>query len=302
MKAFKLLSNTALVFSLALLASCSSNDDIEPASNKVIEFTANLDKGTAADEATRATLESNNDVHWDLGDKLYVFCDNYEKPNLFSITPSSINGASAKFTSFEDELPGSFNPDEFYYALFPFGAATFDISTSKITSVLPPSQVVTKGYTYDKDGLIMIACADSYDRVFNFKNVPALLKVSVSNNGEGKVKYIEVVSKNSANRLSGNFRATVSYGSDELKLEAISDAAVKHTVKLEIPASAEKQDFLIAALPGVLNNGYTLKFEDAKGNVLRERTTKNGVSVELESSKIYKFGSCDVAKDIPTEE
>ena len=42
MKAFKFLSNTALVFSLVLLASCSSDNDIEETQTvaKKIEFKA----------------------------------------------------------------------------------------------------------------------------------------------------------------------------------------------------------------------------------------------------------------------
>lgn len=296
MKAFKLLTNTALVFSLALFASCSSDDELEPASDKVIEFTANLDN-----RSTRATLESNNDVHWDLGDQLYVFCDNYEKPGLFSITPSSVNGATAKFTSFEKDLPDGFKPNEFYYALYPFGAATFNINSTLITSALAASQKVTEGCTYDKDALIMVACADSYEKIFNFKNVPALIEVTITDNAEGKVKYIEVVAKNNANRLSGSFEAAVNYFTDELIFKSKSDAESKHTVKLEIPASAESKKFYIAALPGTLTSGYTLKFEDANGNVLRERNTKKGVQVELKSSKIYNFGSFD-ASTISTEE
>ena len=317
MKAFKLLSNTALVFSLALLASCSSNDDLEPvsdvkpASNKVVEFTANLGSSeTAVDsskdtlnlsKATRATLESNNDVHWDLGDRLYVFCDNYEYAGLFSITPSSIDGKTAKFTNFENELPNGFEAKEFYYALYPFGAATFNINTSMITSVLTANQKVTEGCTYDKNALVMVACADCNDKTFNFKNIPALIKINVSNNADGKVKYIKIAAKNTANRLSGNFRASVNYLTDQLVLETSSDADSRNTVRLQIPATDESKDFYIAALPGNLNNGFTIIFEDEKGNAVYERTTKKGASADLKSSKIYPFGSYDVAK-FPTKE
>jgi hypothetical protein len=291
MKAFKFLSNTALVFSLALLASCSSNDDLEPASDKVIEFKANLR------DVTRATLESNNDVHWDLGDKIYVFGDQYEKAGLFNITPSSIDGATASFTSFERDLPSGFKAKEYYYALYPFGSATFDTKTSMITSVLSAGQTVTEGCTYDKDALVMVACADVLEKVFDFKNVPALIKVNVSNNGAGKVKFIEIVATNEANKLSGNFRASVGYAANDIKFEAISDAYNKNTVKLEIPASDESKDFYIAALPCNINHGFTIKFEDEKGNVVYERVSKSDIT--LKSSKIYPFGSYDFAALLP---
>lgn len=292
MKAFKFLSATVLVFSSALLASCSSDDDFET-SDKKIEFKANLG------DVTRATLESNNDVHWDLGDKIYVFGDQYEKAGLFSITPSSINGASASFTSFESDLPNGFKAEEYYYALFPFGAATFNTETSMITSVLPAGQTVTEGCTYDKEALVMVACADVLEKVFEFKNVPALIKVNVSNNGAGRVKFIEIVATNKSNKLSGNFRTSVSYGASAIKFEAISDAYNKNTVKLQIPATDESKDFFLAALPCNMNHGYTIKFEDEKGNVVREFVCKKDITIK--SSNIYPFGNFNVAT-FPTKE
>ena len=56
MKAFKFLSNTVLVFSLVMLASCSSNDEQEETGYKKqkLEFKA----VTETSGATRATLES----------------------------------------------------------------------------------------------------------------------------------------------------------------------------------------------------------------------------------------------------
>ena len=61
MKAFKFLSKTAFVFSLVLLASCSSDNDIEETNEaktiaKKIEFKANIDLSDDSDDVTRATL------------------------------------------------------------------------------------------------------------------------------------------------------------------------------------------------------------------------------------------------------
>ena len=289
MKAFKFLSNTAVVFSLALLAACSSDDDIQT-SDKKIEFTANLE----SNEVTRATLQSDNSVHWDLDDKLYVFADNYEKAALFSITPSSINGATATFTNFEKELPASFKPNAYYYALFPFGSATFNAETSMITSVLAAVQTVTEGYTYDKEALVMVACADVLEKVFDFKNVPALIKVNLSNNGEGKVKYIEIEATNAANKLSGNFETSISWGENNIKFKAVSEAYNRNSVRLEIPATDESKNFYIASLPVTMNHGFTLKFEDEKGNVVYSRVSHK--NIELNSSHIYPFGNYNVAE------
>jgi hypothetical protein len=145
----------------------------------------------------------------------------------------------------------------------------------------------------------MIACAEMDERVFNFKNVPALIKVNLKNNGDGKVKFIEVESKSKADILSGNFEASISYGAKKIGFKAVSGAEKKHTVRLQIPASEEEQDFFIAVLPGTIN-GFTLKFEGRENNadvVLYDRVSSK--KSQLKSSKVYDFGSYDVAEFHP---
>ena len=300
MKAFKFLSNTALVFSLVLLASCSSDNDIEETQTvaKKIEFKAviNSNDTEASSKVTRATLEDDYTVSWDERDAISVYCDNKDQSVEFGITPSSVEGSTATFTNYGEVLPLWFDPDNYYYALFPHASATFDTKTAMITSVMPTNQTVSAGRTYDKSALFMTACADKDERIFNFKNIPALVQVTVSNNGDGKVQYIEIVAKNKADILSGNFEVSTIYGKSAISFRAISGAAKKHTVKLQIPASEESQDFYLAVLPGRIG-GLTLQFEDKDSKVLASHESKK--SVEFKSSKIYPFGSYDIEKETP---
>ena len=297
MKAFKFLSNTALVFSLVLLASCSSNDDQEETGYKKqkLEFKAVAESS----DATRATLESDYTVSWDENDEISVFCDNGDDAVNFGITPSSVDGSTATFTNYGEVLPLWFDPDNFYYALYPRASATFDVSTKRITSVMPTNQTVSSGRTYDKKALFMTACADKDERIFNFKNVPALIKVTISNNAAGKVGAIEIESKNKANILSGNFVVSPIYNTSEIGFTAVSNAEKKHTVKLDIPASAESQDFYIAVLPGRVN-GLTLKFEKGGAKSSAVVASLDGDdTVEFKRSKIYDFGSYDIEQLVP---
>jgi hypothetical protein len=300
MKAFKFLSNTALVFSLVLLASCSSDNDIEETQTvaKKIEFKAviNSNDTEASSKVTRATLEDDYTVSWDERDAISVYCDNKDQSVEFGITPSSIDGTTATFTNYGEVLPLWFDPDNYYYALFPHASATFDTKSAMITSVMPTNQTVSAGRTYDKSALFMTACADKDERIFNFRNIPALVQVTVSNNGDGKVQYIEIVAKNKADILSGNFEVSPIYGKSAISVRAISGAAKKHTVKLQIPASDESQDFYLAVLPGHVD-GLTLQFEDKDSKVLASHESTK--SVEFKSSKIYPFGSYDIEKETP---
>ena len=293
MKAFKFLSNTALVFSLVLLASCSSNDDFEETGNKKqkLEFKAVIESS----DVTRATLESDYSVSWDEDDEISVFCDNAEQSIDFSVIPSTTDGKTASFTNFGEQLPLWFEPNESYYALYPKASATFNVSSASITAVLPTNQTVSPGRTYDKKALFMAACANMEERIFNFKNITALVKVTVSNNAAGKVRFIEIESKNPANILSGNFKVTPLYNSSRIGYESISGADKKHTVKLQIPAIEEAQDFYLAVLPGTVN-GLTLKFEDGTSTVLAQHGGSN--TIEFKRSKIYDFGSYDIENEV----
>ena len=293
MKAFKFLSNTALVFSLVLLASCSSNDDFEETGNKKqkLEFKAVIESS----DVTRATLESDYSVSWDEDDEISVFCDNAEQSIDFSVIPSTTDGKTASFTNFGEQLPLWFEPNESYYALYPKASATFNVSSASITAVLPTNQTVSPGRTYDKKALFMAAWADMEKRIFNFKNITALVKVTVSNNAAGKVRFIEIESKNPANILSGNFKVTPLYNSSRIGYESISGADKKHTVKLQIPAIEEAQDFYLAVLPGTVN-GLTLKFEDGTSTVLAQHGGSN--TIEFKRSKIYDFGSYDIENEV----
>ena len=297
MKTFKFLSNTALVFSFVMLASCSSDNDFDAENEakttaRKIEFKANIDLGDSTD-VTRATLESDNNVSWDENDKILVFCDNAEQAVTFGITPSSIDGKTATFTNYGEDLPLWFDAWNFYYALYPNASQTTFVPDSySITSLMPTNQYVSNGRTYDKNALLMVSCADKDERVFNFKNVPALVKVTLTHNDDGKVRFVEIISDNKANKLSGNFEVRPLYNSENINFFATSSAEKKHTVKLHVPANEESVDYYIAVLPGKIN-GFTIKLEDEKSNVVLERhSSKN---LELKRSKIYNFGSFDVA-------
>ena len=294
MKAFKFLSNTALVFSLVLLASCSSNDDFEETGYKKqkLEFKAVIESS----DVTRATLEGDYTVSWDENDEISVFCDNAEQSVDFSVIPSTTDGKTASFTNFGEQLPFWFEPNKFYYALYPNANATFNVGYASITATLPTNQTVSSCCTYDKKALFMAACANMEERIFKFKNITALVKVTVSNNAAGKVRFIEIESKNTANILSGNFEVSPSYyDNNNLTIRSISGADKKHTVKLSIPAIEKAQDFYLAVIPGRVE-GLTLKFEDGKSAVLAQHESDK--SVEFKRSKIYPLGSFDIENEV----
>ena len=295
MKTFKFLSNTALAFSLALLASCSSNDDFEETGyrKQKLEFKANivLDDSTAA---TRVALEDDYTVTWDENDQILVYCDNADEAVTFGTTPDAKDGRTAYFTNYGEELPLWFDPEGYYYALYPNGSqTTYNPKYNTITSLLPTNQKVSSGRTYDKKALMMAACADKDEREFNFRNIPALIKVTLTNNNDGKVKFIEIIADNNSNKLTGNFDIYPYYNG--MNFYSTSTVEKKHTVKLQVPANEESVDYYLAVLPVTITSGFTIKFEDKEGFVVFDRHSSK--RSELKRSKIYNFGSFDVAAE-----
>lgn len=160
---------------------------------------------------------------------------------------------------------------------------------------MPTNQNVSAGRTYDKKALMMVACADKDENVFNFRNIPALIKVSVASNNDGKERFIEIVADNQSNKLTGSFDVYPYYNSNRMTINSTSTATNKHTVNLQIPANEESVDYYIAVLPCTITNGFTIKFKDKEGLVVFDRHSSK--RSELKRSKIYNFGSFDVAAE-----
>lgn len=299
MKTYGIFTKSILLFSLVSFAACSSDDDVvelkqdtnsNNSTSGKLAFSASLQN----DEVTRASIAAGNDIHWDSTDKIGVFCDNGTTGAQLSITPNS-TPTTATFTT--DDLPTGFGtPTTYYYSIHPYDATTTSYSSSTITSSLPAQQKVTTNKTYDEDALLMVACADKDEKDLAFKNIPALVKVTLSGNSDGKVKYIKIVAHNKDNKLSGSFTAQVGLTSIT-SFSATSDAANKNSVELEIPASSETKSYYIALLPGTLDKGYSVYFESAYNSTNGQSIAQlvKTSSSEFQRSKVYDLGEFAVS-------
>lgn len=317
MKTLRYFANTAFVVSLALFASCSSDSDIEEKADNNEEtptgeyvFSATIEDN----EVTRAALNTtDNRMHWETGDEITVFAPIGPTSSTstatvtgtkFTLNPSSANSTIGYFTS--KTLPSIASDANYYIAFYPYNANyTFVNNNYRVQAELPTEQVVTNGYTYDKNAMMMYAYAPKDTKQFKFKNVNALIKVTISGNKDGKVKYIKFMSNNDAHYLSGNFQVNNQFYSDQLIHTFLnaSERTGKNYVRLEIPASEDDNpvDYYIVARPVPnLNAGFTLllegEFENGSQKIYQRVNTST--NKKLEYSKIYDLGKYNV-KELP---
>lgn len=310
MKTLRYFANTAFVVSLALFASCSSDSDIEEKADNnentptgEYVFSATIEDN----EVTRAALNTtDNRMHWETGDKITVFApigststSGTVTGTEFTLNPASANSTIGYFTS--NTLPTLGSGANYYFAFYPHSAnCTFENKDYYVVAEVPTEQEVTDGYTFDKNAMMMMAYAPKDTKQFKFKNVCALIKVTISGNKNGTVKYIKLMSNNEARYLSGKFKVKNLFYNDQLSITAPdqTDRIDVSYVQLEIPASKDDDpvDYYVVARPSaVLNAGFTLLLEgEFKNGSQKIYQRVNTSSRTLEYSKIYDLGEYNV--------
>lgn len=354
MKILRLLANTAFVASLAMLASCSSDNDFEektennngntPTTSQ-ISFSATIEDNGI----TRALLdydETNSNqkrMYWQTNDKIATFADkvaisssdNPVKTTTFAINSKYNNTTLAEFTD-QDYSSGvavstQFNPantnaDKYFFAFYPAEVAINSYSNSGsnyyVETTLLTNQTANTNYipshgeattttksAYDKKAMLMLGRAAD-DEVsptsetetkhvdFNFKNIPVLLKVTLSGNKSGKVKYIKFLTHDGSKKLSGDFKAQYLGDNEGLEIVPLTTNS-KNFVQLEIPSTLqvdEAVDFYIAMLPCQLTS-FSLYFEGAYSNGEQSiaQYVNSTTSKTFNYATIYKLGSYSVS-------
>lgn len=313
MKTLRHLTNTAFVVSLALLASCSSDNDIEvnnennnnntnvPAEK--LRFSASIEPNVVS----RATLnQDDNTLHWDANDKIAVFSPKANKIEEFTVESQYAGKNVAYFSS---DKPSTLTPPDnsgayaYYYAFYPAeavkslsGSSSNPTTFNRVSAYIPTEQKVTEGYTYDKSAMLMMARATPSEKAFSFQNVNALVKVTITNNDNGKVKYIKLVANNSR-IMTGT--GTYYHIPNGIESSIVSGGDTKNYVQLEIPASSGSVDYYLSLHQNTFGYGFTLLLESEFDETTQSQSIYQRVktgSTQLVRSTIYDFGDYDVSR------
>ena len=313
MKNYNIYIKTALaVFALSLYA-CSSDDDIadnnsnsqeKPVTNKTMTFRATMDDGSGSNsKATRTTFTDNNgttNTVWATGDKIYILNtadvdEKYPAGGEFTIDSPANGSTYTKEENFTgDTIKANGSDNDQFYAYYP--SSSFDTNNEVMTGNIPTVQTPTDG-TYPQTLHYMTAY--STNSTFKFKNVCALLKITLTNNTT--ISRIKVVANPTLDAMddqefkytsiAGNFTATV--GSDGTATTTATEtkktyvelhAAGDNTAKTSLGSGT----FYMVVLPAQLKNGFTLLLEDKNENVYQRINTK---TTSFARNQMYNLGT-----------
>ena len=259
------------VAAIAVLSSCSSDNDpiMGETGKQALTFTASMEGS-----ATRATYNSTAKcASWEVGDQI-------------SINGKTYNAQSAGLTTtFKAATQGQEAEGPSYNAYF---ACSSDGETATL-----PAQV-SETWANGKFNMPMYATSDYTN--LEFKNLCGVLKITVKSDQIDAVKSIKVSSANKA--VSGAFTV---YRSNAAVLSDAENVSNTLTVTYEdaVATTAEGVVFYVAVPAQTYQE---LKIElDADGNgFTKSMTTKSGVNIDVERSKIYPITFADNAAPATT--
>lgn len=184
-----------VMFAASLLLAASCAKEQQPVVNgneeKMVEktFTADLT------DVTKTSLVDGKKVYWTEGDKISVFDNVNNKNNAFA--SANLDGTLADFTGYIADGATE------YVAVYPYRfGASYDAANRKITTNIPCMQKAVNG-SFDSNLNIAVAVSDGAH--LSFKNVMALVKVTIPDN----VSNVRSLSFVTGTYISGKVEVTL---------------------------------------------------------------------------------------------
>ena len=248
-----------------VIASCQKENSADLPKVDSPVFTATLDGGSDTKTVLVETVDGKKKSEWRDGDAIRVL---NEKGNAVDYTTQD-SGETATFTTTED-----FTGTEFI-AMYPASpAGSVSLSNKKVYKLwLNNAQTADEDGGYDPNAHIAVAYTNTKE--FVFKNVVALLKISVLGTG---VENLSV--SGSGDKIVGNFTYNPATG------EVTTNDGIGYYNPSKVTLSGtftDGKDYYIAVLPGTYS-GFALSVNGITVN-------KKSSDVTFESGKIYDLGS-----------
>ena len=224
-------------------------------SSELVEMTFH-----AVGEATKTTLDGTS-ISWSTSDHINVFSGaSFATNTKFDVTSVSSNSHEATF----DGL-GAVSPE--YYALFPYQSGATITSAGVITATLPVNQAAVPG-SFGPEANLSVAHVSGSDELV-FKNVGALLGVTINEAGVNKVKVESI----DGTALSGT--ATINYNGGNPTV-TVTDG----------------KNFVESAVSGT-GTYYFVVFPGAHSSGFRVILSKTGYTASIKNTKAITIGRND---------
>ena len=272
----------ALSLTLGMTSCQNEMSEYTPSDGKHITFTATQEVAGGTQEkagGTRTYLNDNREVVWSAGETVSLFDSESANNWLFEL----VKGAGNNIGEFEGTV--SSDAGEEYYAVYPYSEAyTFESGTA--TGVILPAEQTAVANGFDRNAAIMTGYTTNIE-CLAFKQLCAFVQVTT----ESASKKITFRSNGTEN-LAGVLDV-------EISTDGIGEATVtengSNTVSL-VPATGSTSiaagTYLIAVLPGDLEEGFTMEIEFAEGDDLT-RSFENRTEV-LKRAAVIDMGTASV--------
>ena len=212
--------------------------------------------------ATRTALVDDKSVIWSDSDDITIFGGD-NNPAPFILT----NGAGEAQATFEGDAVEA----DTYYALYPhYGDAS--IAGETVSSVLPAEQTYTAGTFAAK---LNPSVAKTTGNTLEFKNIAALLKVSVKNLAD---KTVSSVSVKADDAIAGAY--SVDMSGDSYTAAASTEGAREVTLNAE---GAAESDYYLVLLPGT-HSGMVITVNYSDGSYSQKTASQ---AIDLSASEIF---------------
>lgn len=244
-------------FLAAVLSVFSCQKEINTVDKDRIVFTANIDNNLE----TKTTLSNDRKVFWVDNDQISI------NGIAFNATPKS-DQSKADFTKVSGE-----DPTGPFYAYYP--SSLFD----GIEAILPATVSYSPTHPFSNTPMY----AESETNTLSFKNICAVLAITVNNAIFPSLKSIKVSSSNRA--LSGAF--TVSEGTTAVLADA---TAATKTITLNcenaVTTASEGTVFYIA-IPAQTYKNLKIELSADGSNYTKSMTTNKDVEIETKVNTVY---------------
>ena len=245
------------VAAIAVLSSCSSEDDNNDSPKDGGAFYATVEDG-----GPRTTLNDDHKVLWSAGDKISVNGKEYTLNAGASTTHATFKGETTTETTYNAYYPASIY--------------------NGTTATLPATQTYEEGAI---SNLPMYAYSTDHNLVF--KNLCAVLAITVTSDEISSVSSIEVISDQ---QMNGAFTTTTDGVLSFTSTESLTDADKKVTLTLsEAKTISESETFYIAIPAGTHNLTFKVNGTYNSANVTKKMKTKAASGVTVARNKIYAF-------------
>ena len=322
MRNYNISVKTAFAVLAVALSACSSDNDITennpvnpetPVSNsEQMTFSVSMDAGNE----TRTVFNGNNTI-WEAGDQIRVMNratitasgqSNYSWHGYFDIVKQS--GTFTKEEVFTGtRIKSNGDGTDCFYAFYPSSSKLgYDDANDKgaMNGVLDAQQTAIAG-SFDKSLHLMTAFSNN--TTFAFKNVCALLRITLSNSNIRRIKVVAnpslknayaqnftytyisgafsaLVNKNDGTTTDDNGETTITENpNNKNRLTYVELHAGDKTATTKI----EDGTYYMVVLPATLKNGFTLLFETYDGNTIYQRV--NNKTQKFERNQVYDLGT-----------